>query len=768
MDTTPAGSAGSAAVPAPAPSVATVGSTAAASRWSGAERAAPLLITVGAVLLAETIRHERLLTTWLKDQVAIHAIADDIGAGTLDSPFPMPYTTALYHAVLRASFSLFGEGLLGPRLLAVALVVVTTALSFELGRRWFGATAGAFAATLCAWSPLFLGLPVVGIPNDPSPLLLAILAFWIGLERGGWRWFACAGAILGASLYLRFFFGPMAAALLVLLPWTVGHGGRLRAFLAGTGAAALVALPFFAVLLGSEAGREVRVFLDWSAGDENTMHTTLRSTTRPLAERALELGRSLSGVIQGTMDVGGPVPRRFPNLPSLLVSAAGVLYILAAARQARAQAERVLAAWLIAAVAVLLFVYAWPAEGEGGPAHRAPRYLVVLFPAPWLATAAFVQWLARLAGPRGAAVWGLAFVLLAGSDLAGHAAPAAIRAWREPSRILDETGPTIDRWLEEQRSRTGKVPVLLLDAPVGDAGRWSAPRFPLGRTAFREAVGVAHPNDPRLSLMARFPQMVYQAQPDVYRLQWRAPGGPVPTLLAPGRQPLPPLSPLDGGSDVTDVAWPLVIVTSSQRAEPLLAPRMGPSSQLGEAERVRRFQQLQPSIRAARTLSTSRGPAVAIHLVDLPERRHHEIDLRIGTEGQMLADPAGAWATDTTLFAPWLGYGFDHALLESAEPIGLPGLRAPLPFFLRFRTRPGPYSVEIERQTPRGEHPPPFRIDGNPSPTDEGAQIGDRVQRWLSRHEGTTDGVVTLRFEPTGDGRNPWALVRVRLRAPGP
>lgn len=733
----------------------------------------PLLSVAFAVGVAEAIRHSRLLTTWLKDQAAIHAVAADLVGGRLDSPFPMPYTTALYHGALAAGFAVTGEGVLGPRVLAAALVVLTVGLCYALAARWTSPWAAAFAASMCAWSPLFLGLPVVGIPNDPSLLLIAVLCWAHGVEQSEPRraatWYVFAGLVLGGSLYLRFFLGPMAAALILLLPWTAPAGQRFRSLLLAGVSAVLISLPFFGVLLASDAGRDVRAFLDWSSGDEATMHTTLKSVGRPFLERAQELWRSVAGVLMGTMDVGGPVPRRFPNVLALVLSTLAALWITPQAVRGRSMGARFLFVWIAAATAVLLFVYAWPAEGEGGPAHRAPRYLVVLFPAPWIALALVLDDVRRrwpILGRRGAVA---SAALVLGSDLAGHTAPTAIRLLREPSTALDGAAAAINEVIEAERARTGRAPVLLLDAPLGDARRWAQPRFPLDRQTFLAALPPGPPRDPRLMLMLRFPQMVYQAQPDTYRLTWEAPGGPVPTLLSLGHQPLPPMRPLEVGAELSEERWPLVVVLSSSRAERLLDARMGPAGSTGEAERIRRFQQLQPGTRSARTLNSTLGPVVAIHPIELRSRRFREAEIWVGTEREMLSAPDRIWLVEHLLFAPWLGYGFDHALVESAEAIQLPGLRAPLPVTVKVAVVPGRVRVEVERLSPLAEQPGPLQINAQVAAPSGSATVSALVQSWSHGAEvEAPDGMVEVRLFPSGDGRNPWTLRRIRVTSVQP
>jgi hypothetical protein len=242
------------------------------------------------LLAAEAWRWDRLAHTWLKDQAAIHAVAADLVSGQLDSPYPMPYTTALYHGLLAALFAVFGESALLPRLLAAGLVLLCTVFTWRLARQFAGPHAALAAAGWCAFSPLMQSLPVVGIPNDPLLLLLAIHWAIRGIHEDRPRLVASAGAVLGASLYIRFFLGPLAAALVALLPLCAPPGRRCRTFLLLGGSCAVVALPFAAGLLATDAGRLVRGFIAWSTTDEATFHTTLGGGT-PFVERASQFGR---------------------------------------------------------------------------------------------------------------------------------------------------------------------------------------------------------------------------------------------------------------------------------------------------------------------------------------------------------------------------------------------------------------------------------------------------------------------------------------------
>ena len=735
---------------------------------------------VGLVLIvAEVVRWDRLTHTWLKDQAAIHAIAADLVAGQLDSPYPMPYTTALYHAVLAGIFALFGESALLPRLLATALVVGTTVLTWRMARRLSGPHGAFLAAAFCALSPLMLSLPVVGIPNDPLLLLLSLWFVTRGLEKDRPRLIALAGGILGASLYIRFFLGPLAAALILLVPFCAPPGRRLRTFGTLALSATVVALPFLIGLLATDAGRLVRSFIAWSSSDETTFHTALGTAARtPLASRATQFGLSVIGVADGSMDAGGPAPRLVRDWGALVLAALGVPLLLARLRRADGAflAHRVFAAWILAACFILIFVVSWPAEGEGGAAHRAPRYLVMLFPAPWI--------LGGLAADRVLSFvpWSSLRVLLTSllllPALLSATLPEPLRLLREKGRSERDTVPLLDRELRRARRETGRTPWLLADFPAGDARHWRTLRFPLGRAAFLAAAGDLPADwggDPRVVLMGRFPQVVYQVQPEIYRVELAMAGQSIPALFAMEHQPLPPLGPLRSGGEVGADLWPLVIALTADRAANRVFFRPPAPTDDGESDRIRRFQTLQPEVRSLGSLSSSVGPLMAVFRLDLPSRRWASFDVRFGTEAEAFAAADRLWAWRSTLFVPWLGYGFSHALIDGpdngAGPALPRGLRFPLATSFQVAAPDGPVDGVVTVAVRVGERVGTLVVEGVPilPPASAPEQAGETVRELdLPFHVVVQGGRLELDLRPSQPGLTPWSLLGLRFAPSAP
>ena len=693
---------------------------------------------------------------WLHDAAALQAVSRDAIRG-ISGPFPMPYVTALYPALLGALIELAGDTLLLPRLVSLASTLAAGAMVWAIGRRLAGQAGALAAAALYLLSPLTLSLPTVGALDDPLLFLVSLLLVLRGLEEHRTRLLLFAGLVLGGSIYVRFFWAPLGPVIGLMILLLAAPGARLKRVGASVGGGALAALPMAALLLGSRAGREVLGFVESSATGQTTMHTRLgEGLATPLLDRFMETGTTVAGVALGKLDSGGLSQQAFPDVVGFGLVATGLGWLawrVVVARDRATTGDRLLAGWIVGALLLLVFVFAWPAESglREGLRFRAPRYAVLLFPAPWLAAGqvfeALWKWIARRRR-RLAALLLPALVLSAA--LPTLAAIERVDVRRQVAAELDRLRPVSSGGLQ-----------LLGAVPVGRTSDWRSVRFPLDRTSLLELVGPDAAElavEPRVDLMLRHPQMTYGVQPPVYLLDFALGGRPVPGVLAPGRLPVPPLRPLAGAVE-SGPMWGLVVVMGSAAIDETMPGRLAPGARTDAPMR--------PS-EVARLLGLSEPPfaaeqvdgqvAVAAWSIALAERSWPTLDLRFGSGAEALADPDGhAWALPGTLYQPWLGYGFSHAVFDipgQGAPTPLRGgLQPLLPVDLRVDVPAGTVSGAVELQRVCGARPGQITVEGRaftaPSvPCDGGI---DRVE------------VPDLHVRPTGADPGLWSLTGLRL-----
>src|SRR4029077_16231199 len=90
--------------------------------------------------------------------------------------------------------------------------LATILLTYELGRRLFGAAAGLMAGLVLASTILFCA---AGHFANPDALLCALTTatlwiFWVGYSRGGRNWFILAGITSGLAFLAK---GPVGLVL---------------------------------------------------------------------------------------------------------------------------------------------------------------------------------------------------------------------------------------------------------------------------------------------------------------------------------------------------------------------------------------------------------------------------------------------------------------------------------------------------------------------------------------------------------------------------
>jgi len=204
-----------------------------------------------------------------------------------DGPF---FRAPLYPWFLAGVFRLFGDDLLGARLVQSALAGLTTLLVYGVGRRAFGRAAATVAALLHAtyWVTIFYDGELL-LEVLATPLYLGGLWLTLGLvERPSRRAALVAGVVWGLSAICRpnvLLFLPAAIA---WVAWTVRRGGARRplgaALALGLGGL-LPILPITAynalqgdrVLIASQAGVNL-----WIGNNpQSDGHTAVVPGTRP-------------------------------------------------------------------------------------------------------------------------------------------------------------------------------------------------------------------------------------------------------------------------------------------------------------------------------------------------------------------------------------------------------------------------------------------------------------------------------------------------------
>lgn len=732
------------------------------------------------LVLAEFLRLPYLVHPWLKDQAAIHAVIADLSEGRTATAFPMPYTTTAFHRLLGGLFDTFGESLLLPRLLAASLAAASTVATWVLARRLFGHTAAVVAALLTATSPLLLSTPAVGLPNDPLIFLLSLLALHAGLRRRSAGLVALSAAIISAGMYVRFFYAPALPlyGLLVLLLAPRGHRIRLAGAYAVAGGALLVPLSW--LLLGTDDGVAVLKFVREATTGSSTMHTAMgQAMGTPFLQRLGESVVTVHQILLGRMNVGGLMHAAGANWVGLATGIGGVgLAMLRALRPRpdRALEDRLLAGWLVGAFAILVLVVAWPSEISDpslGP-YRAPRYFILLFPAPWIAAGALVALAtARLdVRPRVLALLGLAALVSIPASPLGSVALLSGRVGRVVTEARDVTAGLVQAVV----AQTGETPVLLADVPPGDVFNWNRPRFALTYETFLDQLDgpeawAAWRQDKRLGLALAYSQMLYQVQPDLYSLDVDVGGHRVETRVNLLDLPWPPLQPVIEGSEGVGPEVPYLVAVSSSPGAAVLRQRVPGVHEDKRIDRISRFEKMNPGLTRLVTVLGKTQPAYAFYRVDLQDRVWSNLSLRFGLPDHAVAANQGAWAFPETIFTPELGYGFTHALLETGRWRNagrglLP--RYPVSFQVRV-PEDGVYegAITIGRgcQSPAGlvvaggrvlEAEPDSRCED-----DSNVVWLPEVHRFCVK---PVDGRVSLTFLPRPRWTTPWLLEELALR----
>jgi 4-amino-4-deoxy-L-arabinose transferase-like glycosyltransferase len=122
-----------------------------------------------------------------------------------------------------AAYSACGVNEFSARLPSALAALAAVLLTYELGRRTFGASAGLLAGVALASSPAFVAASRFANPDAllDAFTLLALFVFWRGYRSGGRLPFATAGAVAGMGMLAK---GPVglvlpAAVSVLFLAW---------------------------------------------------------------------------------------------------------------------------------------------------------------------------------------------------------------------------------------------------------------------------------------------------------------------------------------------------------------------------------------------------------------------------------------------------------------------------------------------------------------------------------------------------------------------
>jgi YYY domain-containing protein len=172
--------------------------------------------------------------------------------GELRTPFVTGWLShpTLYFFLLSVPVRLFGQGILGLRLISVLVGTATVPALYLLGRKLYGRAVGLTAATILAVLALHIHFSRLAI-NNTSDLLMAVVGFALlygGLRTGRFSRFLLAGLVTGLSLY--FYTGARVIPLLMagfaglwLARYAEGRERRIAGLLVMGGAFLVVALP---------------------------------------------------------------------------------------------------------------------------------------------------------------------------------------------------------------------------------------------------------------------------------------------------------------------------------------------------------------------------------------------------------------------------------------------------------------------------------------------------------------------------------------------
>jgi 4-amino-4-deoxy-L-arabinose transferase-like glycosyltransferase len=173
---------------------------------------------------------------------------------------------ALLYWLQIAGYRCFGVGEFAARLPSAVAALVALLLTYELGRRLFGATTGLLAGLVLASAGLFCAAAHFANPDALliAFTLLTLFVFWQSFARGDRHWFVPAGVSMGLAVLAKGPVGlvlPVAVIGLFLLCTRQYRLLMDRWLLLGIVAFASIALPWYAWVGAETKGAYLRGFL---------------------------------------------------------------------------------------------------------------------------------------------------------------------------------------------------------------------------------------------------------------------------------------------------------------------------------------------------------------------------------------------------------------------------------------------------------------------------------------------------------------------------
>lgn len=166
----------------------------------------------------------------------------------------------------RLSFNAFGVNEWAARFPSVLLGMGTILLTYELGRRMFGAATGLLGGIALASAIQFCVLSHAATPDAPLIFftVLTLYLFWCGHENGGRAWFLWPAVASGLATLSK---GPIGLGLpaIIVLSYLAWNRELIRALdrklIWGGLVFALVALPWYILVTSETRGEYIAAFL---------------------------------------------------------------------------------------------------------------------------------------------------------------------------------------------------------------------------------------------------------------------------------------------------------------------------------------------------------------------------------------------------------------------------------------------------------------------------------------------------------------------------
>lgn len=174
----------------------------------------PLLLLISVLLVSAFLRLYRIgdYLTFLGDEGRDVLIAKEILEGNFTLLGPRAsagdfFLGPVYYYMIAPFLWLFRFDPVGPAIMVALLSVVTTWLTYYVGKRWFSEKAGLAAAALYAVSPVVVTYSHSSWNPNVLPffaLLLIYLLFLAIEQQKGWKYFVGVGVLLGIALQLHY------------------------------------------------------------------------------------------------------------------------------------------------------------------------------------------------------------------------------------------------------------------------------------------------------------------------------------------------------------------------------------------------------------------------------------------------------------------------------------------------------------------------------------------------------------------------------------